>query len=949
MVSNTLKILFLTGIQTRYMLTPDKDKKLFLLDAFALIYRAYFAFSKNPRVNSKGENTSAAFGFTTALLDILNKEKPSHIAVVFDAPGGATNRQADFADYKAHREEMPEDIRNMINPIKAIVEAFNIPLLLKEGFEADDVIGTLAKVAEREGFTTYMMTPDKDFAQLVSGQTFMYKPGRGGKPAEIWDVDKVKEKFEVEEPEQVIDILGLWGDSADNIPGIPGIGEKTSKKLVKKYGSMEGLFEHTDDLKGKQKENVINFEEQGRMSKMLATIITDVDVPFDPEDLTYSDPDEDKVKEIFTQLEFKALAKKVLGEEIVITSNPSSSEGQLDLFGTSSEREPVDEEAIKTLEDVEVDYQFVASAEERKQLIEDLMQQESVCFDTETSSLEARNADLIGIAFSCEKNKAFYVPFPKDFEATKKQLAEFDDFFTSDKIEKVAHNLKYDEQVINRYGFKIEGPVFDTMIAHYLLSPDGKHGMDVLAEYYLKYQPVPIEKLIGKKGKNQKSMRDIHQKEIVDYACEDADITWQLKTLFEPEIQKDHLKKLFYNMEMPLVHVLKSMEQAGINLDIDSLKKFSEELGESLDAIEKKVTKLAGEKFNLDSPKQLGVILFEKLEISKKAKKTKSGQYSTSEDTLQKHVNDHKIVPLILDYRSLRKLKNTYVDPLPELVDQNDGRLHTHYMQTVAATGRLSSTNPNLQNIPIRTEKGREIRKAFVPKNDDYELMAADYSQIELRIIAALSGDKNMIDAFQNGHDIHAATAAKVYDVAMDEVTRDQRSNAKAVNFGIIYGQSAFGLSQNLGISRKEAKTIIDSYFEQYPTIRQYMENAKEEAKEKGYVETIEQRRRYLPDINSKNAIVRGYAERNAINAPIQGSAADIIKIAMIDVYNQMKAENLTSRMLLQVHDELVFDVLKSEKEKVAEIVKDCMENAVKLDVPLDVEMEFADNWLDAH
>ncbi len=931
------------------MLTSDKDKKLFLLDAFALIYRAYFAFSKNPRVNSKGENTSAAFGFTTALLDILKKEKPSHIAVVFDAPGGATNRQADFADYKAHREEMPEDIRNMIDPIKAIVEAFNIPLLLKEGFEADDVIGTLAKVAEREGFTTYMMTPDKDFAQLVSENTFMYKPGRGGKPAEIWDLDKVKEKFEVEKPEQVIDILGLWGDSADNIPGIPGIGEKTSKKIIKKYGSMEALFEHTDDLKGKQKENVINYEEQGRMSKMLATIITDVDVPFDPEDLTYCDPDEEKVKAIFTQLEFKALAKKVLGEEIVITSNPTSSEGQLDLFGTSSERESVDEEAIKTLEDVEVDYQFIASAEDRKQLIEHLMQQKSVCFDTETSSLEARNADLIGIAFSCEKNKAFYVPFPRDFEATKKQLAEFDDFFTSDKIEKVAHNLKYDEQVINRYGFKIEGPVFDTMIAHYLLSPDGKHGMDVLAEYYLKYQPVPIEKIIGKKGKNQKSMRDIEQQDIADYACEDADITWQLKMLFEPEIQKDHLKKLFYNMEMPLVHVLKSMEQEGIQLDIESLKRFSEELGQSLNAIEEQVIDLAGEAFNLDSPKQLGVILFEKLEISKKAKKTKSGQYSTSEDTLQKHVNDHEIVPLILDYRSLRKLKNTYVDPLPELVDQNDGRLHTHYMQTVAATGRLSSTNPNLQNIPIRTEKGREIRKAFVPKNEDYELMAADYSQIELRIIAALSGDKNMIEAFQNGHDIHAATAAKVYDVAMDEVTREQRSNAKAVNFGIIYGQSAFGLSQNLGISRKEAKSIIDSYFEQYPTIKQYMENAKEEAKEKGYVETIEQRRRYLPDINSKNAIVRGYAERNAINAPIQGSAADIIKIAMIDVYNQMKTENLTSRMLLQVHDELVFDVLKSEKGKVAKIVKDCMENAVKLDVPLDVEMEFADNWLDAH
>jgi DNA polymerase-1 len=933
------------------MLSKEKDKKLFLLDAFALIYRAYFAFSKNPRVNSKGQNTSAAFGFTTALLDVLKKEKPSHIAVVFDAPGGATNRQADYAEYKAHREEMPEDIRSMIDPIKEIVKAFKIPLLLKEGFEADDVIGTLAKVAEKEGFTTYMMTPDKDFAQLVSENTFMYKPGRGGKPAEIWDVDKVKEKFEVEDPIQVIDILGLWGDSADNIPGIPGIGEKTSKKLIQQYGSMENLFKNTDDLKGKQKENVINFEEQGRMSKMLATIITDVDVPFDPKDLTYCDPDKDKIKEIFTELEFKALAKRVLGEEITITSNtsPKNDEGQLDLFGTSNEVPESQDTEIKTLEDVETNYQFINNAEKRKALIDQLLKQPSVCFDTETSSLEARNADLVGIAFSFKKGAAFYVPFPAEFEATKKQLAEFEAFFTSEKIEKVAHNLKYDEQVINRYGFKVEGPVFDTMIAHYLLSPDGKHSMDVLSEYYLKYKPVSIESLIGKKGKNQKSMRDIPQEEIIDYACEDADITWQLKELFEPEIQKDHLKKLFYEIEMPLVHVLKSMEQEGINLDIESLKKFSEELGKSLNEIEEKVIELAGETFNLDSPKQLGVILFEKLEISKKAKKTKSGQYSTSEDTLQKHVNDHEIVPLILDYRSLRKLKNTYVDPLPALVDENDGRLHTHYMQTVAATGRLSSTNPNLQNIPIRTPKGREIRKAFVPKNEDYELLAADYSQIELRIIAALSGDENMIAAFKDGHDIHSATAAKVYGVAIDEVSRKQRSNAKAVNFGIIYGQSAFGLAQNLGISRKEAKSIIDSYFDQYPTIKKYMEQVKADAKEKGYVETIMKRRRYLPDITSNNAIVRGYAERNAINAPIQGSAADIIKIAMIAVYAKIKAEGLTSRMLLQVHDELVFDVVKSEKEQVAKIVKECMENAVQLEVPLDIEMEFAGNWLDAH
>jgi DNA polymerase-1 len=935
------------------MLTPKTDKKLFLLDAFALIYRAYFAFSKNPRINSRGENTSAAFGFTNALLDVLKKEKPTHIAVVFDAPGGATNRMDDYAEYKANRQEMPEDIRNMIDPIKDIVRAFKIPLLLKSGFEADDVIGTLAKIAEKEGFTTYMMTPDKDFGQLVTDKTFMYKPGRGGKPAEVWGVKEICEKFEVENPLQVIDILGLWGDSADNIPGIPGIGEKTSKKLIGQYGSMEELFKNVDDLKGKQKENVINFEEQGRMSKMLATIITDVDVPFDPEDLTYCDPDPELVKEIFTKLEFRTMAKRVLGEEIVITANKNGEEtSQLDLFGTQGaqeELESVESSELKSLDTEKANYHFTETKEDRKKLIDLILKQESVCFDTETTSLEARNADLVGIAFSFKAKEAYYVPFPTGFEEAKAILEEFRPYFESEKVEKVAHNLKYDEQVINRYDLKIRGPRFDTMIAHYLLTPDGKHGMDVLAEYYLKYKTIAIEELIGKKGKNQKSMLDIEQKEIVDYACEDADITWQLKELFEPEIQKDHLKKLFYDIEMPLVEVLKAMEQEGINLDIESLKKFSEELEISLNKIEKEVLELAGEEFNLDSPKQLGEILFEKLEISKKPKKTKTGQYSTSEDTLQKHVNDHEIVPLILDYRSLRKLKSTYVDPLPNLVDEKDGRLHTHYMQTVAATGRLSSTNPNLQNIPIRTPKGREIRKAFVPKNDDYTLMAADYSQIELRIIAALSEDKNMMEAFQNGLDIHAATAAKVYGVDIKEVTRTQRSNAKAVNFGIIYGQSAFGLSQNLGISRKEAKSIIDSYFEQYPTIKEYMDNAKEVAKEKGYVETIMKRRRYLPDIKSANAIVRGYAERNAINAPIQGSAADVIKVAMINVYNRMKKEKLESRMLLQVHDELVFDVLKSEEDKMRKLVKEEMEGAVKMDVPLDVEMEFADNWLDAH
>jgi DNA polymerase-1 len=937
------------------MLTPKTEKKLFLLDAFALIYRSYFAFFKNPRINSRGENTSAAFGFTNAMLDVIKKEEPTHIAVVFDPPGGATNRIEEYSEYKAQREEMPEDIRNMIEPIKRIIEAFKIPILMKMGFEADDVIGTLAKMAEKEGFTTYMMTPDKDFGQLVSEHIFMYKPGRGKKPAEVWGVPEIRESFEVEHPLQVIDILGMWGDASDNIPGIPGIGEKTAKKLIKEYGSMEALFENTDKLKGKQKENVINFKEQGILSKKLATIILDVDVPFDAEDLKICPPDEDKIREIFTELEFRNIAKRVLDEELVITApNAGSSvdNGQLDLFGTaasSSSQEVVETEEMKSLETEKATYHFVESEKDQQDLIELLLKQKSVCFDTETSSLEARNADLVGIAFSFKAKEAYYVPFPADFDEGRLLLNVFAPFFTSENIEKVAHNIKYDEQVINRYGIKLRGPRFDTMIAHYLLSPDNRHGMDALAVYYLKYKTFPIEDLIGKKGKNQKSMRDIEQKDIVDYACEDADITWQLKELFEPEIQKDHLKDLFYDMEMPLSSVLKAMEQVGIQLDIESLKTFSAELEITLNDIEEKVLELAGVEFNLDSPKQLGEVLFEKLAISKKPKKTKTGQYSTSEDTLQKHVNDHEIIPLILDYRSLRKLKSTYVDPLPELVDEHDGRLHTHYMQTVAATGRLSSTNPNLQNIPIRTPKGREIRKAFVAKNDDYFLMAADYSQIELRIIAALSGDENMINAFQNGLDIHAATAAKVYGIEIEDVTRDQRSNAKAVNFGIIYGQSAFGLAQNLGISRREAKSIIDSYFEQYPTIKTYMEKAKVEAKEKGYVETIMKRRRYLPDIHSSNAIVRGFAERNAINAPIQGSAADIIKVAMINIYNKMREQGLTSRMLLQVHDELVFDVLKSEKDVVAKIVKEEMEGAVELIVPLDIEMEFATNWLDAH
>jgi DNA polymerase-1 len=930
-------------------MTPDHPKKLFLLDAFALIYRAYYAFIKNPRINSSGQNTSAAFGFTNAMLDIIKKEKPTHIAVVFDSPQ-ETNRQVEFTDYKANREAMPEDIASMIDPIKEIIEAFNIPILIKGGYEADDIVGTIAKKAEKEGFKTYMMTPDKDFAQLVSENIFMYKPGRGGKPAEVWGIPEVQEKFEVENCEQVIDILGLWGDAVDNIPGIPGIGEKTAKKLIGQYGSVEELIAHSHELKGKQKENVETFAEQGIMSKMLATIILDVPVEFDEKSLVLEEPNKDKVREVFTKLEFRNIAKRVLGEEIVI-GQPS--EGQLDLFGGPAiEKEAAVEAAVtevKTIDDITVDYQIVETKEKRKELLELLLLQKSVCFDTETTGLNPISAEIVGIAFSFKKSTGFYVVVN---EAERKEvIQDFAPFFENENIEKIAHNIKYDLKMIEKYGVQVKGPLFDTMIAHYLITPEGKHNMDYLAELYLNYRPVSIEAIIGKKGKNQLSMADIEPSLIVNYACEDADVTWQLKEIFEPEINKDHLKNLFYDIEMPLARVLKDMEMEGINLDVPALKSFSEELDVDITRLDKEIKELAGKTdFNLDSPKQLGEVLFDHMQIDTKAKKTKTGQYSTSEDTLKKLEAKHEIIPLILNYRSLRKLKSTYVDTLPEMVDENTGRVHTSYMQTVAATGRLASNNPNLQNIPIRTEKGREIRKAFICKNDNYDLLAADYSQIELRIIAALSKDENMITAFKNGYDIHAATAAKVFHVDnIEDVSRDQRSSAKAVNFGIIYGQSAFGLAQNLGITRKEAKAMIDSYWEQYPSIKQYMADSVDFAREHGYVETIMKRRRYLKDIQSGNAIVRGFAERNAVNAPVQGSAADVIKIAMINIHNEMKAKKLKSKLLLQVHDELVFDVIKEEKDIMEKLVKEGMEGAVELAVPLDIDFKFADNWLAAH
>ena len=934
------------------MISQDTDKKLFLIDAFALIFRAYFAFAKNPRINSKGQNTSAAFGFTTSLIEILKNEKPTHIAVVFDPPGGSKTRKEDYPEYKAHRDETPEGIISMVQPIKDIISAFNIPIIQVDGYEADDVIGCLAKKAEKEGFITYMMTPDKDFGQLVSDKTFMFRPGRGGKPAEVWGVPEILERFDVENVLQVIDVLGLQGDAADNIPGIPGIGGKTASKLLKQFGSVEGIIENSDKLKGKQKENVENFAEQGILSKQLATIILDIDVELNEKELKTCDSNPDKIKAVFTELEFRNLARRVLGEDIVVNAPAASQSGQMDLFGTQSlveEQTPAETSDFKTIATEKPSYHLITQPEERKELLELLMKQKSVCFDTETDRLDALHANLTGISFSYKAREAFYVATPNNFDDAKKIVEEFRPFFESQKIEKIAHNIKYDIKVINRYGISVLAPLFDTMIAHYLINPEAKHGMDILAEKFLNYKTVSIVELIGKKGKNQKTMADLAPEEVADYACEDADITFQLKAIFEPEIQKDHLKDLFYNIEMPLVDVLKSMEQEGITIDDEGLKKYSIELGESLIELEKSIKEEAGVDFNIDSPKQLGQVLFEQMEISSKAKKTKTGQYATGEDVLQKLKHTHVIIPMILEYRQLRKLKSTYVDPLPTMMDEVDGRIHTSFMQTVAATGRLSSHNPNLQNIPIRTDKGKEIRRAFISRGEDFKLMAADYSQIELRIIAALSKDKNMIAAFNDGLDIHAATAAKVYGIPLEEVTKDQRSSAKAVNFGIIYGQSAFGLAQNLGISRKEAKQIIDSYFEQYPTIKDYMDGAIKSARDKGFVETIMKRRRYLKDINSANAVVRGFAERNAVNAPIQGSAADVVKLAMIGVHGVMKEKDLKSKMLLQVHDELVFDVHKSEIDILQKLVKHEMESAVEMAVPLDVEMEVADNWLEAH
>lgn len=932
-------------------MSDNPHKKLFLIDAFAIIFRSYFAFGDNQRYNSKGVNTSVTLGFTNTLLEILKNQKPSHIAVVFDAPG-KTFRSDLYPEYKAHRNETPEDIKKSIPIVKSLIEAFNIPMLEKVGYEADDVIGTIAKKAEREGYTTFMMTPDKDFAQLVSENIFMYRPGRGGKPAEVWGIPEVQAKFEVETPEQVIDILGLWGDAADNIPGIPGIGEKTSKKLIKAYGSIEGLIEHVEDLKGKQKENVINFGQQGLLSKELATIEVNVPVDIDLDEMIMENWNEEKLLALFSELEFRTLAQRVLGADItnVAAVQATTSTGQMDLFGGDAAVEVNDTEdhvgEIQTIEDAKPDYKLVDGDAAIDEFIVRLSRQLSFCFDTETTGLDSHTAEIVGMSFSWKGGEGYYVNIPVGREQAI--MDRFKPVFTSEKSEKIGQNLKYDINILKNYGVEVKGKLFDTMIAHYLLEPDSKHGMDFLAETYLNYRPVSIESLIGKKGKNQLSMRDVELDKITQYATEDADITWQLKALFEPRLEQKGVKVLFDEIEMPLVAVLSDMENAGVRLNSETLNEFSIELETQIEILEKSVIEQAGEEFNVGSPKQLGEVLFDKLQIDAKAKKTKTGQYSTSEETLQKLAGKHPIIDHILEFRQLKKLKSTYVDALPLLVNEKTGKIHTTYSQAVAATGRLASVNPNLQNIPIKTEKGREVRKAFIPSEGNV-LYAADYSQVELRLMAEMSQDKNMVEAFQAKHDIHSATAAKVFDVPMEEVTREMRGKAKMVNFGIIYGISAFGLSQRLNIKRGEAKGLIDGYFASYPGIKQFMESCVDGAKERGYVQTIMKRKRFLKDINSSNAIVRGYAERNAINAPIQGSAADIIKIAMINIHNSMIEKGMQSKMILQVHDELVFDVVPSEKEELVALVKDKMENAVKTSVPLEIEGSFGDNWLEAH
>jgi DNA polymerase-1 len=938
----------------------SQQKRLFLLDAYALIFRGYYAFIKNPRINSKGMDTSAVMGFTNSLLDVIKRERPDHLAVCFDKGGSATRTEM-FTEYKANRDETPEAIRIAVPYIQQILEAMQIPVIEKEGFEADDIIGTLAKQAEKEGYQVFMVTPDKDFAQLVSENIFMYRPARMGNGIEIWGIPEVQEKFEVERPKQVIDYLGMMGDAVDNIPGLPGVGDKTAKKFIKAYGSMEGLLNNTQEIKGKLKEKIEDNKELGILSKQLATIILDVPVQFNAKDYQLSEPDTKAVSSLFDELEFRRITenfKKIfsLSEETTTPKetapNKVQQQGQqFDLFaapgsGNTSDNQATGRQDLTTKKHW---YQTVNSPLSRKLLLQNLLQQKSVCFDTETTSLVALQAELVGIAFCWEESKGFYLVLPENREEVLAILEPFKSFFEHPEIEKIGHNLKYDLKVLRNYDLKVNAPLFDTLIAHYLINPDMRHNMDVLAETYLDYIPQSITELIGKKGVNQGSMRDVPVEKQTEYAVEDADVTLQLKHHFAKEMEAAKTLDLYTKVELPLVKVLTAMECEGINLDVPFLEELSKNLTVDIQKLEEAIFTAAGETFNLASPKQLGPILFDKLKLVDKPKKTKTGQYSTAEDVLSYLAKEHPIVSDILDWRSLKKLQNTYVEALPKEINPKTGRVHTKYNQAVAATGRLSSNNPNLQNIPIRTPRGQQVRKAFIPRDENHILMAADYSQIELRIIAALSKDEGMVTAFQNKEDIHQATAAKVFNVPLEEVSRAQRSNAKTVNFGIIYGVSAFGLSQQTDLNRSESKELIDTYYATYPKLRSYIHDQVDFARDHGYVTTVLGRRRYLKDINSQNAVVRGAAERNAVNAPIQGSAADIIKLAMITIQEKLENENWNSKMLLQVHDELVFDVPKDEVDALQTMVKREMENAFSLDVPLVVDIGIGTNWLEAH
>lgn len=933
-------------------------KKLFLLDGMALIYRAHFALSKNPRFTASGINTSAVMGFTNTLLEILKKETPTHIAVVFDT-AAPTERHTDFEAYKAHREAMPEDLSKALPYVKKVIEGFNVPVITFDGFEADDIIGTLAKQAEKEGFTVFCMTPDKDFAQLVSENIFVYKPSRMGNDSEIMGIPEVLAKWEIEHVHQVIDILGLWGDAVDGIPGIPGIGEKTAKLLIKQYGSMENIIANSHQLKGKQKENVEAFAQQGLLSKKLATIILDVPVSFCEQTYRLEKPSREILEPLFAELEFRTIGRRVFGDDFSVSdAKPVRTNAQMDLFGspvpstikeTKTTYSPPEVEGGKNINNVAHNYILVQTPEEIASLIEQLNAQKILCFDTETTGTDANTCELVGLSFSFKTGEGFYIPVAANHAEATNMATLFKAVLENPDIEKVGQNLKYDIMVLKNYGINVSGKLFDTMLAHYVIDPDTRHGMDILAQNYLGYTPVSIAELIGKKGKGQGNMRDVEIDIVKEYAVEDADITLQLKQIFEPLLKAADGEKLVHEIENPLIYVLADMEREGVRININQLNLYSKELEIEIVRLEKTVYEKAGVKFNLASPKQLGEVLFDKLKLDDKAKKTKTGQYQTGEDVLQLLANKSDIVKDIIDFRQLQKLKSTYVDALPLMINQRTGRVHTSYNQAVAATGRLSSNNPNLQNIPIRTERGREVRKAFIPRDENHVLLSADYSQIELRIIAEISKEQNMLDAFKNKLDIHTATAAKVYGIALEDVTSEQRRNAKAVNFGIIYGQSAFGLSQSLNIARKEAAEIIENYFLQYPGIKGYMTNTINFARENGYVETLMGRRRYLRDINSANATVRGYAERNAINAPIQGSAADMIKIAMIHIHQDIKSQNLQSKMTMQVHDELVFDVLKSEVEAMKAIISHRMKTAIKTQVPIEIEIGEGSNWLEAH